>query len=131
MATSEIRKKPLILIKRQTRKLSSLHAYSRIYYYKKLKPIVDADWTQYLAENPQLEKDDLRKESLRRRNLILKNLFDAETDEVKAEVEKKREDGLFSEDEDTEPDDDDLVDAIEQRRRAKALSFHRKVLLHI
>lgn len=131
MATPEIRRKPLVLIKRQTKKLSSWHAYSRIYYYKKVKPVVDADWKQFLSENPQFEKSEWKAKSLRCRNIITRDLFDAETDEVKAEVERKRKDGLFSEDEDTDLDDDDLVDAIEQRRRAKALSFHRKVLLHI
>jgi hypothetical protein len=126
MATPEVQRKPLILNKRSTRKLSLVQAYSRL-YYKKLKSTVDARWAGYIAENPDVEK---RVEELKYRNAVLKELLDAEADDVKAEVEKKREDGIFSDDEGIESDGDDAVDTFERRRQAKVVNFHRKVSLH-
>lgn len=105
-----------------------MQAYSRLYYSKKLKTIVDAKWTQYIAKNPHLKSRN--GEALRHRNCVLAELLNAETDEVKAEVERRREEGLFSEDEDVDHDDD-AVDGKERQRRATARGFHRKVLLHI
>ena len=130
MATSGIRKKPLNLTKRTTRKLSSLQAYTRLYYDKKLKAIVNAKWEQHIAENPDLERK--KGEALRHRNATIKEIFDTETDSVKAEVEKRREEGSFSEDEAIEGDgdDDEDVDAIERQRRTKAHDFQRKAYLH-
>lgn len=124
----EIRKKPLNLIKRQSRKLSSVQAYTRI-FYKKKKPAIIAKWKHYIAKNPAMKTKP--GEYLRFRNLLLKQYFDLETDEVKVEVERRRQEGIFSEDEDIEPDDDDDVDATERQRRTKAFGYQRKVLLHI
>lgn len=126
MAIPEIRRKPLNLTKRTTRKLSSLHAYSRLYYKEKLKVIVDARWEQHIAENPVLK--NRRGEVLRHRNAVIREVFNAETDEIKEEVEKRREEGFFSEEE-IDPDDDDGIDSIERQRHAKALSLQRKVIL--
>lgn len=61
-------------------------------------------------------------EQISHRNTFLKELFNAETDEVKAEVKKKRESGHFS-DEDIELADssNDDIDAIERRRCRQAI----------
>jgi hypothetical protein len=118
------RKKPLNLTKRLSRKLSVTQAYSRLYYEKKLKAIVDARWARHLTENPTGHG---RGEALRLRNAVIKELFDAETEEVKADVKKKREEGSFS-DEDIESDDDGEVEAIELQRRNRARRYQRKVL---
>jgi hypothetical protein len=73
-------------------------------------------------------------EALRHRNAVIREIFDAETDEVKATVEKRREEGGLSDDEDIELDDDDdgdeAVDPNERLRRIKANGLHRKVFLH-
>ncbi|KAN0107118.1 hypothetical protein V8E52_010478 [Russula decolorans] len=128
MATAERRRtKPLNLIKRQTRKLSSAQAYSRIYYEKMLKPLVEAEWTRHIASNPGIERKP--GEFLRHRNIVIREIYNAETDEVKAEVEKRHEDGLFSEDEDFELDDNDGIDAVERQRHTKAVNYHRKCTL--
>lgn len=107
-------------MKPPTKMLSSVQAYTRLYYKKKLKAIVDPKWEEYLARNP-----DKQNEGLSYRNAAIKDIFDAETDEVKSEVEKRREEGILSEDEDIDPDDDDTVDAIERQRRSKAHAFQR------
>jgi hypothetical protein len=121
------RKKSFDLTKRTTRKLSSLQAYSRLYYKKKLKPVVDYSWTRHIDRHPELKTK--RGESLKHRNRVMRELFKLETGEVKAEVEKRREEGDFPEDsdEDINFDDDDTVDATERQRRAKALGFQKKV----
>lgn len=130
MAGSGSRRKLLNLTKRTTRKLPSWQAYSRLYYDKKLKVIVDAKWKEHIAENPHLEKK--KGEALRHRNATIKEVFEIETDSVKAEVEKRREEGSFSDDEGIEEDGDgdEDVDPTEQRRRTRARGFQRKVYLH-
>jgi hypothetical protein len=130
MATTENHRKPLNLSKRPTRKLSTVQAYSRLYYEKKLKVVTDARWEQYIAENPEMKTK--KGEQLRHRNEVLKELLEAETDDVKAEVEKRREEGITSDDELIESEDDgdnDGIDAVEQERRAKAVAMHRKVFI--
>jgi hypothetical protein len=124
MATTVIRKKPLNLTKRQTRKLSILHAYSRLYYKKKLKPIVHASWKKHIARHPNR---DSKGDVMKHRNAVVKALFEIETDEVKAEVLKRREEGDFSESEDMNFDDDDAVEAAERKRHSKASAVQRKV----
>lgn len=99
--------------------------YSKLYYRKKLKPFVDAEWERHIAENPDLERK--KGENFRHRNATLKKFFDVETDEVKAEVKKRREEGYFSEDEDIELDDD-IVEAIDRRRRTMVLGMKRQVI---
>ena len=128
MVTPEVRKKPLTLIKRAKRKLAPPQAYLQLYYNKKLKAIVDARWEQYIAENPSMK--GVRGQVLKFRNAVIKELYDLETDEVKAEVERRCEEGGFTEDEDTDSNNDDGVVLSEQRHRAKARGYQRKVSLH-
>jgi hypothetical protein len=127
MVTPEVRKKPLTLIKRAKRKLAPPQAYLWLYYNKKLKAIIDARWEQYIAENPSMK--GARGQALKFRNVVVKELYDLETDEVKAEVEKRCKEGDFTEDEDTQSNNDDGVVLSKQRRRAKARGYQRKVSL--
>jgi hypothetical protein len=105
VAISAIRNKPLDLTKRPGRKLSSLQAYTRLFYKKKLKAVVDPKWLELIAENPALKRK--RGEKLRHRNTVIREVFDVETDEVKEEVEKRRKEGIFSDD---DIDDGDTVE---------------------
>ena len=100
----------------------------KLYYKKKLKTIVDDDWKQYIAANPNMDK--IPGLALKYCNKAIRKLFECKDDEVKAEVKKRREEGGFSKEENIEPDDDDAVDATELRCRAKALSLQRKVFPH-
>jgi hypothetical protein len=126
MASTGNHKKPLNLSKRQTKKLPRVQAYSRLYYEKRLKPITDARWEQYITENPEMKSK--KGERLRHRNVVLKELLDAETDDVKAEVERRREEGIMSGDEDlveSEDDEGDGLDTVEKERRTKASLLQR------
>lgn len=130
MATPQIRRTPLNLLKRTSKKLSASQAYSRLYYDKKLKPTVDAKMSQYFAKNPQLRGNTGT--ALRYRNIVTQELLNADTDEVKAEVEKARDEGLFQRGEGSGEQDvgngDDAVEEIERQRRMKAHSLHKQVL---
>jgi hypothetical protein len=102
-----------------------VQAYTRLFYDKKLKAIVGGEWIKHIGRNPDLARK--RGEALRFRNTVIKELYSAETDEVKEVVENRREEGYFSEAEDVEPDDGDAVEGAERRRRTKAYGYHRKV----
>src|SRR5258708_26201296 len=103
-------------------------AYSQLYYNKKLKAIVDARWEQYIAENPSMK--GVRGQVLKFCNAVIKELYDLETDEVKADVERRCEKGGFAEDADTDSNNDDGVVLSEWRRRAKAHGDPNKRSLH-
>jgi len=78
-----------------TRKLSTIHAYGKL-YWEKIKPILDERWDQYIAENPDAGGKHLRSNWLNCQNKLLRELLDAETEEVKKEVEQRREEGIVS-----------------------------------
>ncbi len=63
-------------------------------------------------------------------NAVIKELYDLETDKVKAEVERRCEEGGFTEDEDTDSNNDDGVVLSEWWHHAKAHGYQRKVSLH-
>src|SRR5260370_23124396 len=128
MVTPEVRKKPLTLIKRAKRKIAPPQAYSWLYYNKKLKAIVDARWEQYIAENPSMK--GVRGQVLKFRNAVIKELYNLETDKVKAEVERRCEEGGFTEDKDTDSNNDDGVVLSEWWHHAKACAYQRKGSLH-
>jgi hypothetical protein len=128
MVAPSMRRKPLNLTKRTTRKLSYVQAYSRLYYKKKLKDIVAALWERHITRHPELKNK--KGQVLKHRNAVIRELLNAETDEVKAEVRRRREEGDYSDDEDINPDDDNAVDAVEIQRRTRAYGFQRKVILH-
>ena len=127
MATREVRRKPLNLTKRQSRKLSSVHAYSRL-YSDKWKDLVKARWKEFIAENPDKTG---KKMELSIHNMVMKECLDAETDEIKAEVERKREQGYYSEDEDIDLSNEEGVEQVEQQRRTRARGFQKYVTITI
>ena len=128
---TEKQKKPLNLFKRQKRKLSPKQAYSCLYYDKKLKPIVNESWKQHIAEHPDQEGN--RGDFLLHYNRVIKALYAAETDDVKAEVERRNEEGSLSDDEYIElnDDDDNAIGITEQRRWKRNQGFHKHVILFI
>ena len=85
--------KPLKLVVRPTRKLSTTHAYGKL-YWNKIKPVLDERWDQYIAENPDAGGKHLRSNWLRYQNKLLRELLDAKPDGVKKEVEQRREEGI-------------------------------------
>ena len=126
-AGSEHRLKPLNLTIRPTRKLAAIHAYSKLYYASKLKPVVDEAWNKYVAENP--DQNWGKGEQLRQRNILLAKLLHAETEEVKQKVERCREEGIASDDKTSEPGDaSESTSNREKLRRAKAYAFQKYVL---
>jgi len=91
-----------------------------------VKPVIDQRWKDHVLENPA---DKGKKPRLKFRNDIVKELWDAESAAVRAEVEARREEG-FSDDEMTDEDDDGVeggedLDVEEGRRRAKACAYQR------
>jgi hypothetical protein len=68
--------------------LGAVQAYQRVYYPHGLKDIVDAEWAEHVAANPGIEKR--RGEGVKYRNEVAKRFYEAEPDEVKAEIESKR-----------------------------------------
>src|SRR5260221_8040715 len=111
---SEHRLKPLNLSVRPTRKLSSTHAYTKLYYSSKLKPIVDKAWEQYVAENPGKNSGG---DQLRHQNKLLAELLSAETEEVKQKVEQCREEGVASNDDTPEPEGAAESTSIKEKQR--------------
>jgi hypothetical protein len=111
---------------KKSRKLHITQAYSRLYYEDKLKAIINEHWLTHLKSHP--EDASKKGSTLAFRNKIVKELYDAEPAEVKAEVKKRRDEG-FSDGDDEDGDDDANVDKVEQKRKAKAVSFQRYATL--
>jgi len=112
---------------RPTRKLSTTHAYGKI-YWDKIKPILDERWDQYIAENPDAGGIHVRTNRLSYQNKLLKELLDAEPEDVKKEVEQRREEGITSDNGRPEPELEDAgesTSAAEKQRRAKAYAFQK------
>ena len=124
--SSERRLKPLNLSVRPTRKLSSTHTYTKLYYSSKLKPIVDKAWEEHVAENPGKNRE--KGERLRHQNKLIAELLSAETEEVKQKVEQCREEGIASDDDALEPEDAvESTSAREKLRCAKAYALQKYV----
>jgi hypothetical protein len=98
--------------------LSATQAYSKLFVDSEMKDTIAAQWKDYVAKNP-----DKKGSGIGHYNAAIRGLYDVETDEVKAEVERRRQEGIFSEDEDIETDDD--VEISEQRRRTRAVCLHK------
>lgn len=119
------RLKPLDLSVRPTRKLGSTQAYMKL-YWSKLKPIVDEGWEKHITEDP--DASGRKGERLRHRNKLVSELFRAETEEVKQDVEQRREEGIASGDDTPEPEghgDGESTNNTEKQRRAKAYALQR------
>jgi len=121
------RPKPLKLSVRPTRKLSTTHAYGKL-YWEKLKPILDERWDQYIAENPGAGGTHLRSNRLNYQNKLLRELLDAEPEDIKKEVERRREEGIAFDDDGPEPELEgagESTSATEKQRRAKAYALQK------
>src|SRR5258707_15242302 len=130
MTIPDSRQNPYHLEKQEKRILTAQHAYSRLYYDKRREDI-DTQWEERVARDPKLKGN--RAKAFSHRNATIRAFLDAETDEVKAEVERRHMADDFSDDEDVEIDDDDYdaIEAHEQLRCDKARHFHQKVFLHL
>jgi hypothetical protein len=95
--------------------------YSRLYYETKLKTIISERWKTHLIANPE----DASKSGppLQFRNKIIRELYDSETPEIKAEVERRREEG--EDDEELDVNDGEDVGEEEGQRRAKAAAYQK------
>jgi hypothetical protein len=121
--TSETRGKVLVLQKKKARKLQPSQAYSRLFYEDKLKNIIAQRWAAHIAMQ---EDGDAKTKgpTLPFRNKVIKELYNAKSTEIKAEVENHRD--VESE---SEPDDDDEdIDKEEARRRSKITAMQKQVL---
>jgi hypothetical protein len=79
-------RKDLLRLTAKSRKLQLVQAYSRLYYEKKVKDTVDVRYKEHLettAKHEQLSRVAFSAN-------VTKEFFDAETEEVKQEVEKYR-----------------------------------------
>jgi|SRR5882672_3393971 hypothetical protein len=79
-------RKDLLRLTANSRKLQLVQAYSRLYYEKKVKDTVDVRYKEHLettAKHEQLSRVAFSAN-------VTKEFFDAETEEVKQEVEKYR-----------------------------------------
>jgi hypothetical protein len=67
--------------------------YQRLHYREKLKVIVDATYEEHLRskEGEVLDSASLKRERLRIQNKVAREKYETESDDVKAEVEKYRE----------------------------------------
>jgi hypothetical protein len=94
-----------------------------LYYEDKLKPIIAERWAVHLSTNP----DDATKTGppLPFRNKIIRELFEEESPEVKAEVEKRRDEDS---DVELEMDDGEDISEEEAQRRAKAVAYQKYVV---
>ncbi len=79
-------------MQKHTRLPAVWQVYQRLYYQDKLKAVVDTEYNTYLKshEGEAHDPSALKKERLSIQNRIMKVLYDQETEEVKAEVERHR-----------------------------------------
>lgn len=124
--------KVLNLKEKKTRKLQPVQAYSRLYYddpTRGIKATIAQRWAQHVVEIPE---DATRQgPPLHFRNKILTELYNQESDEIKAKVDACRTHGFpDSDDSDSDVDSDvesDINDE-EVERRAKASAYQRYAL---
>jgi len=98
--------------------LSATQAYLKLFVDSEMKDSIAAQWKDYVAKNPNKKGSGIG-----HYNAAIRGLYDVETNEVKAEVERKRQEGIFSEDEDIETDDD--VEISEQQCHTRAVRLHK------
>jgi hypothetical protein len=106
--------------------LGAVQAYQKIYYPKGLKARVDAEWAEHVARNPGIGIHN-KPVGIAYRNKVAERFYNDESDEVKAEVDRRRRARDIPKGKTViEPDDsDDTVDATERRRRSKALGYQK------
>ena len=76
----------MLKLSTKSRRLQPFQAYSRLYYDTKLKPIIDEKYKEYTETVPE----DEQKTRFVFSAALTKTLFEAETEEVKREVEEFR-----------------------------------------
>jgi hypothetical protein len=120
--TSETRAKVLDLRGKKSKKLQPTQAYSQLYYETHLKSTIADQWEKHVARHP----DDAQKTGppLNFRNKVIKAMYSQESAEVKAEVERRREEGFSDEELEGEVDEEGLSND-ERKRRAKAVSYQK------
>ena len=95
-----------------------MQAYSKLFVDSEMKDSIAAQWKDYVAKNP-----DKKGSGIGHYNAAIWGLYDVETDEVKAEVKRKHQEGIFSEDEDIETNDD--VEISKQQHRTRAVRLYK------
>ncbi len=98
--------------------LSATQAYLKLFIDSEMKDSIAVQWKDYVAKNP-----DKKGSGIGHYNTAIRGLYDVETDEVKAEVERKHQEGIFSEDEDIKTNND--VEISEQQRCTRAVCLHK------
>ena len=95
-----------------------MQAYLKLFVDSEMKDSIAVQWKDYVAKNP-----DKKGSGISHYNTAIRGLYNVETDEVKAEVERKHQEGIYSEDENIETDDD--VEISEQQRHTRAVRLHK------
>ena len=98
--------------------LSATQAYSKLFVDSEMKDSIATQWKDYVAKNP-----DKKGSGIGHYNAAIWGLYNVETNKVKAEVKRKRQEGIFSEDEDIKTDDD--VEISEQQHCTRAVHLHK------
>jgi hypothetical protein len=101
MGSTEVSQKPLSLLQQQRRMLSATQAYSKLFIDLEMKDTIAAQWKDYIAKNPNKKGSGIGQY-----NAAIQGLYNVETNEVKAEVKRRCQEGIFSEDKDIETDND-------------------------
>src|SRR5713226_1738560 len=98
--------------------LSAMQAYSKLFVNLEMKDSITTQWKDYVAKNPNKKGSGIG-----HYNAAIRGLYDVETNKVKAEVERKCQEGIYSEDEDIKTDDD--VEISEQQHHTRAVCLHK------
>jgi hypothetical protein len=117
----ESKAKVLDLQGKKIKRLEPAQVYSRLYYETKLKLIIAECWETHLATNA--DKTSKSGPPLPFRNKIIRKLYEFETPEIKAEVERQCDEGLLEDE--FEVDDDEDINEEEAQRCAKAVVYQR------
>jgi hypothetical protein len=117
----EIRRTLLNLQERKSKKLQVIQAYSKLYYETRVKAVATERWVNRLSKLTAKEKEKLPENPpLAFRNAVAKELYETESDDVKAAVEE------FRNDPDANGNADEVEDMDEEAERvAKANAYQR------
>ena len=124
MSTSE-RQKILDFSGKSKRQLQGWQVYSTLYYQDKLKDMIQASWKErYLQDNPDHDDDSsIPPVPLGFQNQKMRDLFDSETDEVKAEVEALQK---ARKDDDGDSDESEDNDGADEHKRIRELNEYQR-----
>ena len=122
-------KKILDLREKKPKKRQLCQVYSALYYDSKIKDVVDKRWSEKVSQVPPEKDGDKAKAAPQRPplsfiNEIVREMFENESDEVRREVEKLRDDPDAA----NQKEEMLVVDDPEENERiAKALALQRFV----